>query len=98
MSQSFKIFSMKFPFGQLAATPGAIAALREAGQTPFEFLCRHVSGDWGELCAEDIAENDRALREGSRLLSAYRTGKGVKFWIITESDRSVTTLLLPGEY
>jgi hypothetical protein len=72
MSQSFKIFFPKFLFGRLVAMPGALAALRDAGQTPFEFLCRHVSGDWGELCADGIAENERSLREGSRLLSAYR--------------------------
>lgn len=89
---------IRFWFGQLAATPGAIKALEDAQQTPFEFLSRHVTGDWGDVCAEDAAENELALREGFRLLSSYHTSKGVKLWIITEADRSVTTLLLPDEY
>jgi len=55
-------------------------------------------GDWGELTQEDIDENNRALKEGCRLLSAYRSTNRVKFWIITEWDRSVTTVLLPSEY
>lgn len=88
----------RFALGQIVATPGALDALSQAGQTPLEFLRRHITGDWGEVCAEDAAENELSLREGFRLLSAYRTSKGVKFWLITESDRSVTTLLLPSEY
>ncbi len=61
-------------------------------------LARHSMGDWGELCQEDIDENNRALEQGSRLLSAYTSASKVKFWIITEWDRSVTTVLLPSEY
>jgi hypothetical protein len=61
-------------------------------------LRRHASCDWGELCAEDKASNDQALQYGGRLMSAYRTPTGVKFWIITEADRSATTTLLPEEY
>jgi hypothetical protein len=61
-------------------------------------LQRHVTGDWGELCPEDIEANEQALLNGARLLSAYRSAKGVKFWIITEWDRSVTTILLPEDY
>ena len=87
-----------FPLGQVVATPGALDALVDAGQTPLEFLVRHVSGDWGELCAEDRLQNDMAVREGYRILSAYKTSKGTKIWVITEWDRSVTTLLLPAEY
>ncbi len=90
--------SKKFPLGRLLATPGALQALAEAGQTPEEFLARHQAGDWGEVCAEDKALNDRALQEGSRLLGAYRTRMGRKIWVITEADRSATTLLLPEEY
>lgn len=90
--------SPQFPLGQIVATPGALEALDQATQTPAEFLTRHVSSDWGDLCAEDKQLNDQALTDGSRILSAYRTTKGTKFWIITEADRSVTTLLLPEEY
>ena len=92
--------AMKTPFslGQLAATPGALEALQAAGQSPGEFLRRHAAGDWGEVSDEDKALNDQALLDGDRLLSAYRTTKGTKVWIITEADRSVTTFLLPQEY
>jgi len=61
-------------------------------------MARHAQGDWGELCPEDAQENELSLREGFRLLSAYISSTGVKFWIITEADRSATTFLLPGEY
>ena len=87
-----------FDLGQLVATPGALAALEKAGQNPMEFLSRHVTGDWGELPEEDKAENQLSLEKGFRLLSSYRTGAGDKVWAITESDRTVTTLLLPEEY
>ena len=89
---------VSFRLGQLVATPGALAALSEAGQSPLEFLSRHQQGDWGEVGKEDWDANDAALLEGTRLLSAYRTSKGVRIWIITEWDRSVTTILLPDEY
>jgi hypothetical protein len=93
----------KFPLGQVLATPGAIEALQKSGQLPGEFLARHVTGDWGEVCADDKTLNDEALIDGSRLLSAYRTSKGTKLWIITEAQddrghREATTLLLPDEY
>jgi len=87
-----------FPFGQVVATPGALEALEEAGQGAIEFLRRHAAGDWGEVDAEDAKENDLSLKEGFRILSAYRTNKGRRIWIITEADRSATTLLLPDEY
>ena len=88
----------RFPLGRIVATPGALQALEEANQNPFEFIRRHQSGDWGELCEEDKRENEFSLKNGFRLLSAYRTLHDVKVWIITEADRSVTTLLLPHEY
>jgi hypothetical protein len=88
----------KFSPGQLVATPGALEALEESGQSPAEFLSRHVAGDWGEVCAEDKILNDDALECGARLLSSYTTSKGVKIWIITEADRSSTCVLLPEEY
>lgn len=90
--------SAKFPLGQIVATPGALQALNEASQGVLEFLIRHATGDWGDICKDDAAENELFLQEGFRILSAYRTSKGVKFWVITEADRSVTTLLLPSEY
>jgi len=84
--------------GQTVSTPGALTALLEAGQSPMEFLSRHVRGDWGDVPPEDATANNEALRTGSRLLSSYKTRKGEKLWIITEADRSVTTILLPHEY
>jgi hypothetical protein len=87
-----------FPLGQVVATPGALAALEDAGQNPAEFLGRHVTGDWGDLDEHDRRENELSLRQGLRLLSAYQTSKGVRIWVITEWDRSATTILLPDEY
>ncbi len=89
----------RFALGQTFITPGAEEALQIAGQTEIEFLRRHISCDWGtELSEEDVRENELSLEEGFRLLSAYRTAKGQKLWIITEADRSATTILLPSEY
>ncbi|HUT90282.1 MAG TPA: hypothetical protein VMY37_12350 [Thermoguttaceae bacterium] len=93
----------KFHLGQLVATPGALEALQDSGQRPDDFLSRHVQGDWGEVCDEDRTLNDEALIDGSRILSAYRTLKGVKLWVITEAaddrgHRAATTILLPEEY
>jgi hypothetical protein len=87
-----------FELGQIVATPGALAALQKAGQQPGEFLIRHVNRDWGNLSDEDRKENDYSLEHGFRLLSAYRTNAGDSLWVITERDRTVTTLLLPEEY
>jgi hypothetical protein len=86
------------PLGKLVATPGALSALLEAEQTPIEFIDRHRQGDWGEVCADDWELNDQSLQDGTRILSAYRTKKDVRIWIITESDRSSTCILLPEEY
>jgi hypothetical protein len=88
----------RFFMGRVVATPGALKALEEANQNPLEFLERHQAGDWGELCEEDIRENEFSVLNGFRILSAYRTRNDVKIWVITEADRSVTTLLLPHEY
>lgn len=85
-----------FQLGQLVSTPGALAAL-----TPEDIqagLERHQRGDWGLVCAEDWVENNLSVVEGFRLLSAYLGQNKTKFWIITEADRSVTTILLPEEY
>ena len=87
-----------FPLGQIVGTPGALRALEHAEQPPAEFLSRHVTGDWGELDEEDVRENDFSVQYGYRILSAYTTSAGDKLWVITEADRSVTTILLPQEY
>ncbi len=87
-----------FPLGQIVATPGALEALARSGQSPSEFLDRHVACDWGEVDAADKQANEEALVNGERLLSVFRTNLGDRIWIITEWDRSVTTLLLPDEY
>jgi hypothetical protein len=88
----------RFPLGRVVATPGALKALEQANENPFEFLARHQAGDWGELCEEDKKENEFSIQNGFRILSAYRTRNNTKIWVITESDRSATTLLLPEEY
>ncbi len=88
----------RFTLGQTVITPGAKEALQIAGQTAIEFLRRHMSCDWGELSDEDVKENELSLEHGFRLLSRYQTTKGERLWIITEADRSATTILLPNEY
>jgi len=87
-----------FALGETFITPGAQEALEIAGETAIQFLRRHMSADWGEVSEDDAQENELSLREAFRLLSAYRTVKGQKIWIITEADRSATTILLPSEY
>ena len=87
-----------FPLGRIVATPGALEALEQSGQSAHEFLTLHASGNWGELDDGDRRENELSLREGFRLLSAYRLRTGETMWIISEADRSATTLLLPTEY
>jgi hypothetical protein len=87
-----------FSLGKLVTTPGALMTLLRAKQSPLEFLRRHVAGDWGDLCAEDVAENKYAVAHGLRILSSYATSAGDRIWIITEGDRSATTFLLPDEY
>ena len=85
----------KFPLGQIVITANANAQLDS--QAVNEALIRHAAGDWGEVCEEDRQENELSLKEGFRLLSVYRSGE-TKFWIITEADRSVTTVLMPEDY
>ena len=87
-----------FSLGQVVATPGALTALQKAGQHPQEFLARHLQGEWGDLCEEDRQENALSLDRGFRLLSRYNTSAGEALYVITEADRSVTTILLPEEY
>lgn len=87
-----------FDLGEVVGTPRALQALQDAEQNPLELLFRHVTGDWGELDDEDKAENDLSVEKGFRILSSYKLETGVNVWLITESDRSVTTFLLPEEY
>lgn len=87
-----------FPLGQTVMTIGAQEALEESGESPSKFLALHQSGDWGTIGKEDAAENDFSVKEGFRILSAYKTSQDEKLWVITEADRSSTTLLLPSEY
>ena len=102
-NQNSNATSPKFELGQVVATPGALEALEESGQSPNEFLKRHLHREQGDLCNEDHELNSEAMKDGSRILSAYKTSKGVKLWIITEAEdgdghRSATTLLLPDDY
>lgn len=92
-----------FKPGQVLATPGALDQLERAGQSVWEFLSRHVAGDWGVVDDEDKTLNDGALKDGSRILSAYLMKTSQKLWIITEAtddqgQRAATTILLPDEY
>lgn len=102
----------RFALGQIVATPAALALLEHIGFSAVVLISRHVHGDWGDCCAEDCATNERSVAEGMRVLSVYRLVDAARLavtprdkrsalptvWIITEWDRSVTTLLLPGEY
>ena len=88
----------RFPLGRLVATPAAIAAMEKAGQSPLELFQRHQNGDWGDVPKEDAAENELSVAEGFRIMSVYSLTTGTKVWVITEADRSVTTILLPEEY
>jgi hypothetical protein len=85
-----------FPLGQLVATPNALEHITQ--NDIMAALQRHVTGDWGDISAEDKLLNDRAVVEGTRILSAYRAANGTKFWIITEAGFSATTILLPEDY
>ena len=86
--------------GKVYASIGAIAAFAEAidSDSPGTYLARHANGDWGELDDDDRMANEYALRHGLRVLSVYRLSTGVEIWLLTESDRSTTTILLPSEY
>jgi len=92
-----------FELGELVSTPGALEAMQLSGQSSWDFLSRHVAGDWGIVDADDRQANDESLIDGSRLLSAYLLNTGKKLWIITEAvgddgKRASTCLLLPEEY
>jgi hypothetical protein len=87
-----------FPLGRAVATPGALEALARTGTGPSELLDRHVSGDWGDVGAEDWQANERDLIDGERLLSVYHLEDGTKLYVITEWTRLLTTLLKADEY
>jgi hypothetical protein len=106
IEQEKKVITVKnglFKLGQVIATPGVLECLEQNKQSPWEFLSRHVVGDWGVVDDEDKALNDEAVKDGSRILSAYLLKDGTKVWIISEAEndhgnRAATTLLLPDEY
>jgi hypothetical protein len=86
----------KFQIGRMVATPNALAQLTQ--EDILHGLQRHITGDWGDMSEDDHKENELSLQNGSRLLSVYRAKNGVKFWIITEANRSATTVMLPEDY
>lgn len=88
----------KFALGTIVITPGALVAFAQSEDRIEPFLLRHMRGDWGELDEHDRQENEFSLQKGYRLLSAYTLSDGTRIWIITEADRSATTILLPEEY
>jgi hypothetical protein len=96
-TQSINQVKPLFALGRTVATPGALVVMQGLGISPVSLLSRHQRGDWGELSEDDKAANDEAITNGDRIFSAYRFDT-VKFWVITEADRSATTILLPEEY
>jgi hypothetical protein len=89
---------MLFQLGLVGATPRALGALRRSGLSAAAVLRRHAGGDWGEVCAHDREQNALGLRHGGRLISAYTTPRGEALWVLTEADRSQTTIRLTDEY
>ncbi|PSJ16544.1 hypothetical protein [Nitrosomonas supralitoralis] len=90
--------SRLFPLGQIVATPGALEAMDQYAINAADLIQRHQSGDWGNVPPGDAEENDKSVANGWRILSSYTISDDQNIWIITEADRSVTTLLLPEEY
>jgi hypothetical protein len=88
----------RFPAGQVVMTQGVNDLVQRGELNPVPYLKRHLDGDWGDLCDDDRRSNDAALKSQDRLFSSYQVTPTLKLWIITEWDRSVTTLLLPDEY
>ena len=88
----------RFAVGRVVATPGAMDALQAAGVDALALLARHVTGDWGDVDAQDAQENEFSIGRHLRILSAYALPDGARVWVLTEADRSMTTILLPGEY
>lgn len=90
--------ALHFTPGVIVTTPGVQALIEREALNPLPYLLRHIRGDWGDVCSEDWEENQSALKFGRRLLSVYNVAPELTLWIITEWDRSITTLLLPEEY
>lgn len=88
----------RFSLGTTLITAGAQDAIEQASKEPYEFLVRHMRGDWGDVDEHDRRENEFSVRNGFRILSSYQLTNDVKVWVITEADRSSTTILLPEEY
>jgi len=88
--------SLAIQLGRVVITPNALGAIQS--EDIARAILNHSQGNWGEVCPEDAQENNRSLVEGCRILSAYSDRQGRKFWIITEGDQSVTTILLPEDY
>lgn len=87
-----------FDLGQFGATPGALSTMAQLDISPLDLIYKHITGDWSDMSAEDQEQNLHAIRSGMRVFSSYKIGATTKIWIITEADRSSTTLLLPSEY
>ena len=87
-----------FPLGEVVSTPSALEAMHAANVSPLALLHRHLRGDWGNLDKHDKQLNDLAIKDGTRIFSAYDITPTSKVWLITEADRSATTFLLPSEY
>src|SRR5476651_492400 len=96
MSASATHAVAKFRLGRIVSTPNALESITQ--DDILTAIGRHQSGDWGDVCAEDRKANDESLVDGTRILSVYHAANGTKFWLITEADRSVTTVLLPEDY
>lgn len=92
------IIESKFDFGRVVATATLANYCEKKGFSMLPYLIRHANGDWGDVCKEDWKSNDEALKNGLRLLSEYKLPDGRRIWIITEWDRSATTLLFPEDY
>ncbi len=88
----------KFSLGSVYATPGALEAFRVSGDGILAYLIKHLALDPGDLSPEDVRENQLSVEQGFRILSSHRLSDETRIWIITEADRSSTTLLLPEEY
>jgi hypothetical protein len=94
----FIAFDSLFALGSVVATPGAVETMKRLSIEPITLLLRHTSGDWGELCEQDREENIRSIEHGYRVFSSYLVDPDTKLYVITEADRSYTTILLPSEY
>lgn len=89
---------MKFPLGSLQATPAALEVLERSGEDPYSLIMRHANCDWGTCCSADCKANEEAVRMGLRVLSMFETKLGEKVWVVTEGDRSSTTVIIPSDY